>query len=167
MSVNISTSSPFNGSWKPRKTETLICPSGQRVLVRRPGPEFVLRAGRVARTFSNTKKKNETDLSPEEYGLSLIAKMDDEELASIMIFARELVCAMLISPRLVQNPRPGSDEIGPDDIGDDFWFLFNYAMTGFFNLKVPVSNEEVEVADVESFRSESGVSGNSIDGTGV
>lgn len=162
--------------WKPRKTETLECPSGQSVQVRRPGPEFMLRATRVQRTFSKfaNKKEKEDDaarkdaLSPEEYGLQTLAKMSDDELAAVMIFARELVCAMLVSPRLVREPRPDSDEIGPDDIGDvDFWFLFNYAMTGYFNLKVPVGDGEVEITDVESFRPESGVSGHGEDGGSV
>lgn len=161
--------------WKPRKTETLECPSGQSVQVRRPGPEFMLRAGRVARTFSKyaSKADKEQDekerqsLSPEEYGLQTLAKMSDDELAAVMIFARELVCAMLVSPRLVREPRPDSDEIGPEDIGDDFWFLFGHGMTGYFNLKVPVGNGEVEVKDLETFRPESGVSGHGADGGSV
>jgi hypothetical protein len=61
----------------------------------------------------------------------------------------------------VQNPQ--GDEVGPDDIGDDFWFLFNYAMTGYFNLSVPVGDQEVKVADLETFREESSVSGDSVD----
>src|ERR1051326_3894987 len=158
--------------WKPRKTETITCPSGQTVQVRRPGPEFMLRASRVHRTFSKfaNKEQKEQDerekqgLSPEEYGLQTLAKMSDEELAAVMIFARELVCEMLVSPKLVRNPSPDADEIGPDDIGDDFWFLFNYAMTGYFNLKIPVGDGEVEVADVESFRAVPGVSGDGSNG---
>lgn len=171
MSTNISTTnaSEFraNGNgWKPRKAETLVCPSGQEVRVQRPGPEFALRAGRVQRTFSKKKQTEQEQqemegLTPEEYGLKTLANMDDEELAAVMIFARELVCAMLVSPKLVREPRPGHNEIGPDDIGDDFWFLFNYAMTSFYNLSVPVGETEVQVKDLETFRSESGISGDS------
>jgi hypothetical protein len=135
----------------------------------------MLRASRVHRTFSKfaNKEAKEQDeqqrqgLSAEEYGLQTLDKMSDEELAAVMIFARELVCEMLVSPRLVREPRPGSDEIGPDDIGDDFWHLFNYAMTGYFNLKIPVGNGEVDVADVESFRPIPGVSGYSANGESV
>lgn len=174
MSTNISTTfvPNTNGQWKPRKSETLTCPSGQEVRVQRPGPEFALRAGRVQRTFSKAKKSKEQQeqeakemegLSPEEYGLKTLANMGDEELAAVMIFARELVCAMLVSPRLVREPRPGFNEIGPDDIGDDFWFLFNYAMTNFYNLSVPVGETEVQVSDLETFRSKSGVSGDRVD----
>jgi hypothetical protein len=161
--------------WKPRRTETLECPSGQVVQVRRPGPEFMLRAGRVARTFSkySSKAQKEQDaqerqsLSAEEYGLQTLAKMSDDELAAVMIFARELVCAMLVSPKLVREPRPEHDEIGPDDIGDDFWFLFNYGMSGYFNLKVPVGEGEVDIADMESFRSLDSVSGHGADSESI
>jgi hypothetical protein len=38
-----------NGGWKKRQTETITCPSGQVVQIRRPGPEFTLRAGKVRR----------------------------------------------------------------------------------------------------------------------
>lgn len=156
-------SSGNGGGWKKRPIETLTCPtSGQQVQVRRPGPEFTLRAGKVARTFSHVADQDGDDdnLSPEERGLRVVSGMSDDELAAVMIFARELVCAMLVSPRLVQHPK-SEDEIGPDDIGDDFWFLFNYAMTGFFGLRVPVGDREVEVADLKTFRDESGFSGDS------
>jgi hypothetical protein len=146
-----------NGVWKKRQIEILDCPSGQQVQIRRPGPEFTLRAGKVARTFSEvlTRKTEE-----EKDNLQVVAAMTDEERDAVMLFARELVCAMVVNPRLVQNPK--GDELGPDDIGEDFWFLFNYGMTGFFNLPVPVgSAQEVEVADLKSFRAEPGVSGDS------
>ncbi len=155
-----------NNGWKPRKTETITCPSGQTVQVRRPGPEFMLRAGRVAKTFSNIVGRKGEDESAEDYSLNMLAKMSDDELAAVMIFARELVCEMLVSPRLVREPR-GPDEIGPDDIGDDFWFLFNYAMTGYFNLKIPVGDGEVEVADVESFPEVTSVSGDGPNGESI
>jgi hypothetical protein len=108
------------------------------------------------------------ELSPHLQGLEFISRMSDDELAAMVVFARELVCAMLVSPRLVQSRRPGTNEVGPDDIGDDFWFLFNYAMTGFFNLPIPVGgNQEVEINDLESFRSDPSVSGDSTDGQDV
>jgi hypothetical protein len=160
-----------NGTgWKQRKIETLACPSGQVVQVRRPGPDFMLRAGRVVKTFSKellTKPKNQGEISEPERGLTFVANMNDEEFAAMMAFARELVCAMLVSPKLVQHPRPGTDEVGPDDIGDDFWYLFGYAVDGFSTLPVPVANQEVEVGDLESFRQEPGVSGDSTDGAEV
>jgi hypothetical protein len=174
MSVNINTVNALygnngNSQWKPRKTETVTLSSGQVVQIRRPGQEFMLRAGRVARTFTKTANKAEREegQSEQEYGLDVIAQMSDEELGTVLIFARELVCAMLVSPKLVLNPRPGSDEIGPDDIGNDFWELFNIGMAGFVGLKVPVGDQEVGVSDLANFRGESGVSGDSVDSAEV
>lgn len=150
--------------WKPRQTEALECPSGQTAIIRRPGPEFVLRAGKVARTFSQVAQ-DETEGTEQERGLSVIARMSDEEQNAVMTFARAMVCASVVSPKLYLNPREG--QIGPDDIGDDFWFLFSYAMKNFFNLKVPVGDEEVQVSDLETFHGESSVSGDGVDGVDV
>src|SRR5256885_4256692 len=92
-----------NGNkWRKRAVEPITCPSGQVVKDKRPGPEFVLRAGKVARTFSDVAgRENKKD---KDY-LTVIAEMSDEELTAVMIFARELVCAMLVSPRLVREPK--------------------------------------------------------------
>lgn len=155
-----------NGGWKPRKPARVECPSGQVVYVQRPGPEFTLRAGKVARTFTKSSKEDDDKykgLTPQQINEKVFEDMDDDELKALLDFARELVVAMLVSPRLVHHPQPDSDQIGPDDIGDDFWFLFNYAMEGYFGLKVPVGDTEVEVKDLESFRAESGVSGDGVD----
>lgn len=160
-----------NGNgWKPRKDLKLTCPSGQEVTVRRPGPEFMLRNGRVARTFSKSLSvaKREPGQSIEEYNSAVIEQMSDDELAALMLFARGLVCGMLVSPKLVLNPRADQDEIGPDDMPTtDFWFLFNYGMQNFIGIKVPVAETEVEVEDLETFRAEPGISGDSVDGVHV
>lgn len=158
-------SSTNGNGWKPRKAEKLTCPSGQEVTIRRPGPEFTLRSGRVARTFAmalNESKEEEDGApkSPED----VFDEMSDEELAALTLFAGELVRAMVISPKLVLNPREGCDEIGPEDVpGPDFWFLFNYGMMNFVGIKVPVGETEVEVSDLETFREEPGVQGDSLD----
>jgi hypothetical protein len=153
-----------NGGWKKRPIETLTCPSGQEVQIRRPGPEFMLRAGKVARTFSQVLTR---DLDNEKDGLSLISDMTDDEQAAVLDFARELVCAMVVNPPLTLKPKT-PDELTPDDIADDMWFLLTYAMTGFFNLPVPVGdNQEVQVSDLKSFRSDDSVSRDSADGTDV
>lgn len=161
-----------NGNgWKPRKDLKLTCPSGQEVTVRRPGPEFILKSGKVARTFSASLSQQSPERQPgqsiEQYGMDVIARMSDEELAALMIFARELVCTMLVSPKLVLNPRPEMDEIGPDDIGNDFWWLFNYAMSNFLGIRVPVGETEVEAKDLETFRPDASIQGDSMDSTSV
>lgn len=168
MSANVMSSLSQNGKWQPRKIESLTCPSGVVVQVRRPGPEFMIRAGKRARTFSKVLPKPEREgQSPQEYGLTVLEQMSDEDLASLMVFARDLICAMVVSPKIVLEPREGFDEIGPDDIGNDFWFLFNYGMAGFLGIKIPVGGEEVEVADLANFRDESGVSGHGVDGEDI
>jgi len=168
------------GGWKT-KAETKTCPSGQVVQIKRPGPEFTIKVGKIVQTFSRVVKRAGGDeLSPEEVdrmtpqeqakrGLMLIEKMTDDELSAYVTFARELVCAILVSPRLVLKPKPGSDEIGPDEIPDsDFWWLFHYSMSGHLNLTVPVGpKQEVKVADLTSFREESGVSGDRDNGAEV
>lgn len=164
-----------NGNgWAPRKTITVLCPSGKQPQVRRPGPEFMLRNGRVARTFSKSLSSAgpRPGQSAEDYNSEVIEQMSDDELAALMVFARGLVCAMLVSPKLVLNPREDHDEIGPDDMPTtDFWFLFNYGMENFIGIKVPVgegdTETEVEVTDLETFRPESSVSGASVDGAPV
>ena len=151
------------GGWKPRPIEHLTCPSGQEVQVRRPGPEFMLRSGRVARTFTRAMgDKVKAAAGPEDF----VDTLSGDELAAVVSFARELVCAMLVAPRLVVNPTKEGD-VGPDDIGDDFWFLFNYGMTGYFNLSVPVGDGEVKVENLETFREEPSVPGDSVDGQDV
>lgn len=163
-----------NGGWKPRKLEMIECPSGQKVQVRRPGPEFTLKAGRIPQTFRDVndpkfkKLESETD---DEYNQRLTVQMTDEEQEAAVAVARELLVASVVLPRLSMNPGPG--ELHPDDTGIDFWFLYNYAYRNFMGIKVPVGDEaneteaEVEVKDLESFREESGVSGDSLDSVHV
>ena len=152
--------------WKPRQIATLTCPSGQEVQVRRPGPDTMMKVGRVIRGFARN-----AGLTEQEAALSLakdLADMSDEELATIMISGRELICATLVSPKLVLNPRPDMGEIGPDDMPfPDFLFLFTQVMGDFYQIKVPVGETEVEVADLETFRTESGVSRDRVDGASI
>lgn len=161
-------------SWKKRQTEQITCPSGQVCTVRRPSPDFNLKAGRIARTFTaafarHSKEEDSQSVTDEARGLSAIEELSDAELLSITAFAKELLVAILVSPRLVARPSPGiENEIGPEDIPNlDFWFLFNYGMTGFMNAPVPVGGQEVSVATLETFRSDAGVSGDSPDSENV
>lgn len=82
-----------------------------------------------------------------------LEQLDDNELASMMVFAREVVIASLVSPRLVAKPSPGiEDEIGPDDIDvQDFWYIFDWAMQGGPEIPVETKEGETTVAAVENF----------------
>lgn len=161
-----------NGNeWTPRKSVEFTCPSGKKGLVRRPGPELMLRSGRAARTFTKAvtdRPERRPEQSIEDYNAEIFEQMSDEELTAVTLFARDLVCAMLVSPRLVLNPREGHDEMGPDDVPPiDFWALFNYGMTNFIGIKVPVGDTEVEAEHLETFRAEPGIQGDSVDGIHV
>jgi len=158
-----------NGNgWKPRKPEKWTCPSGQEVLLRPPGPEFTLRLGRSPRTFSGDgdlpkRKPGQTD---EEFHKEMAEHISDDDLVAV---ARDLLVAMVESPKLVLNPDSSMGEMGPDDTGLDFWPLYNYGMHKYFARKVAVGvgTGEVEVTDLETFPQESGVSGDGVDGVHV
>jgi hypothetical protein len=179
MSVNINTVNALYGNngndqWAPRKTQPYTCLSGKVIQIRRPGPELTLRAGRVIRTFTQAIQREAVAAKQEainkgvtDVGFDVLDKLSDEELAAVVVFARELVCSMVVSPKLVLNPNPDLDEVGPDDIGNDFWPLFNYGMTAFLGFKVPVGEGEVEVSDLVNFRGEPGIQGDSVDSSDV
>lgn len=151
-----------NGNgWKPSKVEAYTCADGSTVYVHRPGPELALRVGRIPRTFTKSLNDENEKLSPEER----LAQMSDEEQDATVQVAREVIVAMVVSPKLKLNPKEG--ELGPDDTGADFWPLFSYAMDNYFKIKVPVGEGEVEAEDLVTFRAESGVSGDSMDGVHV
>jgi hypothetical protein len=160
----------INGNvWAPRRPIQITCPSGQKVTVRRPGPEFVLKAGRIPRTFAHLedpelkKRDDETDEEYEQRAERFVGGMSDEEQDGLVAFARELLVAMVVYPRLVLNPDYDKGQIGPDDTGKDFWFLYQYGMDNFMGVKVTAGTGEVEVSDLKTFREESGVSGDSVD----
>lgn len=158
-----------NNKWAPRKIEPLTCPSGQVVLVKRPGPDFTLRVGRVARTYAaalSGKPRNDGE-TDQEYYERLFDEMSEEELDAYVAYGRHLLVAMCVSPALALSPKPERGEIGPDDLGSDFWFLLDYGMRNFLGISVPVGDTEVEATDLEPFRAESGIQGDSVDGAHV
>ena len=164
MSTNVSTT---NGNkWAPRKSEKWIAPSGQEVWTRAPGPEFTLRLGRTPRAFTTTESvpQRREGQTEEEYGREVLDQISDEGLVT---FARELLVAMVETPKLVHEPGPG--QLGPDDTGTDFWPLYQYGMSKYFNrsVSVPAGDGEVEANDLTTFPSESGISGDSVDGVSV
>src|SRR5687768_4144164 len=122
-----------NGNgWKPRKTYPFTCADGSVVQVQRPGPELALRVSRIPHSFARSASEPQEDESPEDK----LAQMSDEEQDAVVALARELIVAMVVSPKLKLNPKPG--ELGPDDTGPDFWPLFSYGMANFLGIKVPV-----------------------------
>ena len=155
-----------NGNgWAPRKKIPYTCVDGKVVYIQRPGPEFALRAARIPRTFTKSLVEDGDESKKQPTPEERLAQMSDEEQDSIVAFARQLLVAMVVSPKLKLNPKDG--ELGPDDTGADFWPLFEHGMTNFYNVKVPVGDAEVEVSDLETFRAESGIQGDSVDSVHV
>lgn len=157
-----------NGNqWKPNKPWEETCPSGQKVWVKMPGPEFTLKAGRIGRTFSakltqEDKREGETDA---EYNQRLFESMSDDELETSFAYGRILLVAMCISPKLYLNPNADKDQIGPDDLpADDFWHLVNVYSRRNKGGVVKVADTEVEAESLETFRDESGIPGSGVDG---
>lgn len=150
-----------NGGWKPRKREAFTCADGSIVYVRRPGPELALRVSRIPRTFTKSLVEN----GAEESASDELERLSEEEQEITVRLAREVIVAMVDEPKLYLNPKEG--QLGPDDTGADFWPLFTYAMTNYYNIKVPVGDGEVEVEDLETFREQPGVSGDGVDGVHV
>ena len=153
-----------NGNyWKPRQSECFTCPSGQKVYIRRPGPEFVLRAPRGLRGL----RAFITDTTPQVAGneWELMSGMAEDEQEALVEYARDLICACVTSPKLFRHPTP--QQLGPDDTEGDFWPLFGELMRRYIGGKVAVGDTEVEEEDLKSFRPESSVPGDSVDSVHV
>ncbi len=138
--------------WKKRRVVTITCPSGVECDVRRPGPEIGLKGGKMMRVLHKLVGPEGKPLPFSEV-LTRIEALSDEELASLMIFAREVVMAAVVRPKLVARPSPGiEDEIGPDDIElQDFWHIFNWAMSGAPGVPIETKDGETTVEAVETF----------------
>lgn len=138
--------------WKKRTTTRLECPSGASCLVRRPGPEMSLKASRIARPLQKLQSENGEPQTLSDF-LEKMASLNDDELAKVVTYAREMVLACVVNPRIVARPSPGiEDEIGPEDIPEvDFWFIFNWGANGGRDLPVKVAGEEATVDQVVNF----------------
>lgn len=129
-------------TWKKREVMRLDCPSGSVCHVRRPSPEVSLKCGRVANVFAPKEGIDVEDLS-------------DEQAAKVYVFARQLVLAAVITPKLSDKDAP--DALTPEDIPPaDFWHIFKWAMRGGPGLPVALEEGEATVESVETFPVESG-----------
>jgi len=90
--------------------------------------------------------------------LEKIQQLSEEDFERLMVFARDVVTAALVMPRLVARPSPGIEtEIGPDDIPfTDFWFIFNWAMSGATGIPVKTKEGETTVEAVHTFPESAG-----------
>lgn len=141
--------------WKKRQTTRLECPSGASCLVRRPGPEMSLKASRIARPLQKLQSENGEPQNLADF-LEKMAGLNDDELLKVVTYAREMVVACVVSPRIVSRAGEGDkDVITPEDIPEiDFWFLFNWGASGGKDLPVVIAGEEATVDQVATFPGE-------------
>src|SRR5512147_213852 len=134
--------------WQKRQTQEISCPSGNTAVVRRPGPDIALKAGKITRILKRDKEAENIDAQ-----LALIEKLSDDELNKLTDFARILLCDVVVTPPLVLNPKEG--QLSPDDVPlSDFWFIFTWAMNGGPDMPVKTKEGETTVEAVETFPTE-------------
>lgn len=145
----------MSNQWQKRLTTSLLCPSGNVVVARRPGPDLAMKAGKIARIF---KDKKMDGLTIDEQ-LEFYEKLPDHELEKLMDFARILIADVVIQPVLSLHPKEG--QLSPDDVPlTDFWFIFQWAMNGGRDIPVKLTEGETTVEAVENFPAESAPSDN-------
>ena len=137
-------------AWQKRLAFPFLCPSGDTVMVRRLGPDFVLKAGQVARIL-----QKQAEAKTLEQQLAFLETLPDDELEKIMQFGRKLLCDVLVEPVLSLNPREG--QLSPDDVPlPDFWALFIAASNGFPEIPVKTKDGETDIESVQAFPEQSG-----------
>jgi len=133
-------------TWRKRETKSIDCPSGNKVVVRRPGPDLALKAGKIARILQGQTEAG-GDVNKQ---LEFIEKLPDAELDKLMGFARVLVADVVIQPALSLHPK--EEQLSPDDVPlEDFWFIFTGAMNGFPQMPVKTAEGETSIEAVRSF----------------
>lgn len=141
--------------YKKRVRPTLTLPSGAIFQVRKPGPEIAIRAGRLPRNLLSTVLGARKGESEEETGMRLLEEMSDEEFGALMLFARDMVQSIVVSPRIVVGATR-EDELDPADLDSaDFWALFGWGVRG--GETVQMGESEVSVGALETFRQDGGV----------
>lgn len=134
-------------TWRKRSTQALTCPSGNKIIIRRPGPELALKSGKIARIF---QKQTQADLTDVNKQLEFIENLPDDELNKLMGFARVLVADVVIDPPLSLHPKEG--QLTPDDVPlADFWYIFTWAMNGGPDMPVQLEEGETTVEAVGNF----------------
>lgn len=131
--------------WRKRTPIALVCPStGNKVIVRRPGPDLALKATRLPRVLQSQEA-----VDPLKQ-LEIIETLPDGELDKVMSFARILIADVVIDPVLSLHPKEG--QLSPDDLPLlDFWWIFGQAMAGFPSEPVKLTEGETSIEAVNNF----------------
>ena len=119
-------------------------------MVRRLGPDFVLKAGQVARILQRQAEANDV-----EKQLAFLETLPDDELEKIMQFMRKVLCDVLVEPVLSLSPKEG--QLTPDDVPlPDFWAISIAATNGFPEIPVKMKEGETDIESVQRFPGEQG-----------
>lgn len=133
-------------TWTKRTPFKFECPSGNIVTARRPGPDLMLKSGRVVRIL-----QRQLDAAGDvDKQLAFIESLPDDEIEKMMHFARIVLTDVVIEPPLHTHPK--EDQLSPDDVPlQDFWALFIAATNGFPTIPVQTKEGETTVDAVTSF----------------
>lgn len=135
--------------WRKRETISFPCVSGNKIIVRRPGPDLALKAGKVARILKAQSEAG-TDVNKQ---LEFIETLPDDELEKLMTFARIFVSDVVINPPLSLHPKEG--QLSPDDVPlEDFWQIFISGMRGFPEAAIKTVEGETSIEAVQTFSGE-------------
>ncbi|MGH9406338.1 MAG: hypothetical protein ACRD3D_10955 [Terriglobia bacterium] len=118
MENHLATSEDFRaGLDADRRVERVVLPKlGKPVLMRRPSPLWFVFRGRLPQTLAVAGSKSQ------------VARAQAPEDAHVLAqWITELLCEVMVQPRLSQSPGPG--EITPDLIADeDLTFIVRWAI---------------------------------------
>lgn len=132
-------------AWNKRVPIPLTCPSGEVVMVRRPGPDMALKAGKVGRILKRQGEQKSIDAQ-----LAFIESLSDDEINKLMAFGRVMLVDVITEPALSLTPREG--QLCVDDVPmNDFWFIFTSVMNGLPEMAVKTKDGETTVDAVENF----------------
>lgn len=109
------------------KNEELVdvsCPSGMVFKCRRPNVASFITSGLLPMSFASKL----ATAAESEGGLQ---SLDWQDLAKTIEFTNALVKSVCVSPKIVENPRDGQDEIGYGELElDDYGAIVKWALPG-------------------------------------
>jgi hypothetical protein len=155
--------SAIASKWRAEATRELTLPSGEVVTVRVPGLDVYVKHGRLPATLVSKMAEVKTGSQglAAASAIEFLNRLEPVEFEAFMLFARELVRAALVSPRIVVRDEGDEtplddDEVAPGDIPTgDFWALFNWASTA--DRKIQTARGEVSSAELGNFRPDASI----------
>jgi hypothetical protein len=103
------------------------CPSGMVFKCRRPNLAQFVTSGVLPMSLAGKLKEAAEQGSPEEVFQSL----EWQDQAKALEFSSKLVRYVCVSPKIVENPQPGKDEIGYDELElSDYTAIAQWATPG-------------------------------------